>query len=54
MTAADVEARLRALEHELAEIRRQLAILTTGIALARWLGPLSVSLAAVLIMLARG
>jgi len=50
MTPADLEARLRSVEHELAEIRRQLAVLSTGIALARWLGPFAVSLAAVVIV----
>lgn len=50
----DIEDRLRAIEQQIAEIQKQLAVLATGIALARWLGPFAVSVAAMIIILAKG
>lgn len=54
MTQADLERRMASIERELAEIKRQLAVLAAGIALARWAGPFLVSIAAVLVVVAKG
>lgn len=54
MTQADLERRIRSLEQELSDIKRQLTVLATGISIARWAGPFSVSIAAVIIVLLKG
>jgi hypothetical protein len=54
MTPADMERRLRIIETELGDIKRQLTVLATGVALARWLGPFIVSVAAITIVLVKG
>jgi hypothetical protein len=54
MTQADLERRVRQLEQELDDFRRQLTVLATGVAIARWAGPFSVSIAAVVIVLLKG
>lgn len=54
MTQADLERRIRQMEHDLIDIKRQLTVLATGISIARWVGPFSVSIAAVVIVLLRG
>lgn len=53
MTPADMERRLSKLETELANVKQQLVVLSTGVALARWLGPFIVSVAAIVIVLVR-
>ena len=50
MTPQDIERRISALEKRLLEIDRQLAVLATGVALARWLGPFAVSVVAIVIV----
>jgi len=61
MTQADLERRIRALEAKIVSLEaetashaRSLAVLASGITIARWLGPFSVSLATVIIVLVKG
>lgn len=50
MTQADLERRIHNIEQKLDDIDRQLSVLSTGIALARWFGPFAVSIAAVIVV----
>jgi hypothetical protein len=54
VTQADLERRIRHIEETIGTLERQLAVLATGIAIARWVGPFSVSVAAVVIVLLKG
>lgn len=61
MTQADLERRIRSLEEKIAVLERDLvtqgralAVLATGITIARWLGPFIVSVATVVIVVAKG
>ena len=61
MTQADLERRIRELEQKVFVLEkdlvaqgRALAVLSTGITIARWLGPFIVSVATVVIVVAKG
>lgn len=61
MTQADMERRIHALETRIVQLEtqiadqgRSLAVLASGITIARWLGPFVVSIATVVIVLTKG
>jgi hypothetical protein len=54
VTAADLERRIRQLEQDIVDLKRSQAVLATGIALARWLAPFTVSVVAIVLIIAKG
>lgn len=54
MTQADLERRIHLLEQKVVDLERSLAVVATGVALARWMAPFIVSVITVAIILSKG